>query len=69
MYNPAVTYASCNTTNWVKDWYGVVSKQSSENTNPALVLVLLCFPICEIGEIAWKGTAESVKFIIVWKVI
>jgi len=35
MYNPAVTYASCNTSNW--------------GLNPAPALAPLCFPICQIG--------------------
>lgn len=52
MYNPAVTYTSCNTSSWGGR---PVWEQASKNLNAAPALVVLCFPICQIGEIIRKG--------------
>lgn len=60
MYNPAVTYASCNTSSWGKR---LVWEQASKNLNAAPALVVLCFPICQIGEIIWKGLLQIILFL------
>lgn len=48
MYNPAVIYASYTTSSWGEI---LVWEQANKNLNAAPVLVILCFPICQIGEI------------------
>lgn len=43
------------------------SKQPSKNLSPAPALVLLCFPICQIGEIMWKGTVGNINSLLFGK--